>query len=133
LGTIIEFVSRVREVRNFTILISDRNKNVREYLRRELETEGYHVQLAISCQDVLRKIYQNEFIDLIIIDPDLFKEDEAGLFEKIGNRVPALPVILHTFSSDYHDKSNALHGVYFVEKNGNSIENLKKVVSELLF
>jgi DNA-binding NtrC family response regulator len=119
-------------VKEFTILISDRNKNVREYLRRELESEGYHIQLARSAQEVLRGVYQNEFIDLVILDPELFERDETGLLEKIGDRVPALPVILHTFSSDYHDKSNSLNGVYFVEKNGNSIEHLKTVVSKLL-
>ena len=120
-------------MKEFTILISDRNKNVREYLKRELESEGYHVQLARSAREVLGKVYQNKFIDLVILDPELFEGDEAGPLEKIGDRVPALPVVLHSFSADYHDKWNALSGVHFVEKNGNSIEHLKKVVSQLLY
>jgi DNA-binding NtrC family response regulator len=120
-------------VKEFTILISDRNKNVREYLRRELESEGYRVQLARSAREVLGKVYQNEFIDLVILDPDLLEGEETGLLEKICNRVPALPVVIHSFSTDYRDRPNALNGVHFVEKDGNSIEHLKEVVVRLLF
>jgi CheY-like chemotaxis protein len=37
----------------FTILIADRNPNVRELLKRELVAEGYSVQLARSSREVL--------------------------------------------------------------------------------
>lgn len=119
-------------MKEFTILISDRNKNVREYLRREMESEGYHVRLARSAREVLSTVFKTESVDLVILDPELFEGDELGFLERIGDRIPALPVVIHSFFSDYPDHSNALNGVYFVEKNGNSIEHLKKLVSTLL-
>ena len=39
--------------RQFTILISDRNRNVREFLKREMMGEAYRVRLAKSWREVL--------------------------------------------------------------------------------
>ncbi len=119
-------------MKEFTILISDRNRNVREFLRRELELEGYHVEMAKSAREILYWIYNKETVDLVILDPELFEAKEMSLLEKISDRVPSLPLILHAFSTDYPDTADVSSAVHFVEKKGSSIEHLKKVVSELL-
>jgi len=48
-----------------------------------------------------------------------------------GDRIPALPVVLHTFPSDYGNNLGSLNKAVFVEKVGNSIERLKEVISEM--
>jgi len=118
-------------VKEFTILISDRNRNVREYLKREFMAEGYRVITARSAQEILEWIYNNESIDLVILDPELPYSDEKSLLEKINDRVPSLPVVVHSFSPDYDDQSEMFDTVNFVEKNGSSIEHLKKEVFRL--
>ena len=52
----------------FIIMIADRNRNVRELLRRELESEGYQVRLAKDGRQVLRSINSDEPPDLLILD-----------------------------------------------------------------
>jgi len=116
----------------FAILIADRNPNVREFLKREMMAEGYRVRLAKNCREVLRWVYHYEPLDLVILDPDLPDASEVPLLEKLNDRIPTLPVVVHTFSTDYDTLINSSSPVAFVEKEGNSIEGLKKVVFDML-
>ena len=114
------------------ILIADRNSNVREFLRREMLAEGYSVELAENGREVLKWAYHREPADLLILDPDLPDADESLLLKKLKQRIPFLPVIFHTFFSDYLSASKIINPTEFVEKGGSSIEKLKKVVAEIL-
>lgn len=116
----------------FTILIADRNPNVREFLKREMTAEGYRVRLAKNGREVLRWIYHYEPLDLVILDPDLPDASDAPLLEKLNDRIPSLPVVVHTFSTDYHASKDDSLPVTFVEKEGNSIEDLKRIVADML-
>jgi DNA-binding NtrC family response regulator len=116
----------------FTILIADRNPNVREFLKREMMTEGYRVRLAKDSREVLKWAFSPAPLDLLILDPDLPDGEEVELFKQINDRIPQLPVVIHSFKTDYADYPEALIKTVFVEKQGNSIEYLKKVVSETL-
>jgi DNA-binding NtrC family response regulator len=116
----------------FTILISDRNRNVRKFLKRELMAEGYQVQLARSGREVLEWAYGHESIDLVILDLDLPDTSEIAILEKLEDRIPTLPVVIHAFLSDYENPPAVLNAAALVEKEGNSVERLKKVVSEIL-
>lgn len=116
----------------FTILIADRNPRVRNLLKREIMEEGYRVRLAKNARDVLRWVYHYEPLDLLIIDPDLPDAEDTFMLKKLNNRIPALPVIVHGYFTDYNGHSAVLKAAVFVEKRGNSIEYLKKVVSDIL-
>jgi len=94
--------------------------------------EGYRVRLAKNGREVLRWIYHYEPLDLVILDPDLPDATDAPLLEKLNDRIPTLPVVVHTFSTDYANSNGSSLPVVFVEKEGNSIENLKKVVADML-
>lgn len=118
--------------KEFKILVADRNQHVREFLKRELMAEGYRVRLAKNVQEVINKVYHTETLDLLILDPDLPGTDKLALLKKLQNRIPALPVVVHTYLADYTDTTNELSKLFFVEKSGNSVENLKKVVHEIL-
>ena len=114
------------------ILVADRNQHVREFLKRELMAEGYRVRLAKNVQEVLKRVYHTETLDLLILDPDLPGTDKLALLKKLGNRIPALPVVIHTYLTDYNDYTNELSKLAFVEKSGSSVESLKKMVHEIL-
>jgi len=118
--------------KKFTILIADRNRNVREFLKREMIEAGYSVRVAGNGREVLKWVYNYEPIDLLILDPDLPDAGELSILEKIVGRIPTLPVVVHAFSSDYANNPSVMDTIAFVEKNGSSIEHLKKVIFELL-
>ena len=118
---------------SFTILIADRNPHVREYLNREMAAEGYRVRLAENGRQVLKCSYDPEPLDLLILDPDLPDVDANTLVTRLADRIPALPMVIHTFLSDYNVPAINSGDIEFVEKQGSSIECLKQIVARLLF
>jgi DNA-binding NtrC family response regulator len=94
--------------------------------------QGYRIRLAENSKEVLKWAYRHKAIDLIILDPDLPDADELSLLEKLEDRIPSLPVIVHTFLADYANMPTVFNFAAFVEKSGNSIEYLKRVVFDIL-
>jgi DNA-binding NtrC family response regulator len=124
---------RMKRVRgHFTILIADRNRYVREFLRRELTGEGYEIILAKSAQEILDLIQEKRDVHLLILDVDVPCAKELSILEKAENRVPPLPVVVHSFFSDYGECTSQSGTTIFVEKMGSSVDQLKRVVSEVL-
>ena len=115
-----------------TILIADRNPHVRDFLSREMELEGYRVRLAKSGREILEWAYHHESIDLVILDLDLPDASEMAILEKLEDRIPTLPVVIHAFLADYDNHPAVLNAAALVEKEGTSVERLKKVVAEIL-
>jgi DNA-binding NtrC family response regulator len=113
----------------FTILIADRNRHVREFLLRELTADGYKVKLARSGEETLKTVYDQQPLHLVILDPDF--ADRSDTLEKIQDRIPAIPVVVHTLSPERLEGLWLSEAVTIVEKNGNSIVDLKEVVSSL--
>jgi len=118
--------------KGFTILIADRNRHVRELLKREMMAEGYRVRLAKNGREVLKQAYHHEPLDLLILDLDLPDAGEVAILESIEDRIPTLPVVVHSFLSDSANNRAVLSTAVFVEKKGSSIETLKKVAFEVL-
>ena len=118
--------------KRFTILIADRNAHVREFLKREMRAEGYHVRLAENGREVLKYAYDIEPLDLLILDPDLPDVDANRLFSRLADRIPALPTVIHSLLSDDNVPEISPGEMVFVEKHGSSIENLKQIVKNLL-
>ena len=116
----------------FTILIADRNPNVREFLKREMMAEGYRVRLAKDSREVLKWVFSQAPLDLLILDSDLPDASDVDIFEQLHDRIPQLPVVLHSLETDHANYTEALITTAFVEKQGNSVECLKKVVSQML-
>jgi len=116
----------------FTILIADRNSHVRSFLQREMTAAGYQVHLAESAGQVLKYAFLQEPLDLVIMDPDLPGAEDASLLQRLLDRVPALPVVVHSYPAEYANAATHPGKVVFVEKRGSSIERLKQVVQETL-
>ena len=116
----------------YNILIADRNPHVRELLRREMMLEGYQVKLAKTGREVINCTLRQDSFDLLILDPDLPDTDESFLLKKLGERIPPLPVVVHSFLSENKEQQDILTTATFVEKRGSSIDHLKKIVAEIL-
>ena len=123
----------MRKGEGYIILIADRNPHVREFLKREMSAEGYRVRLAENGREVLKRSYDPEPLDLLILDPDLPDVDATALIARLADRIPALPMVIHTFISDYHRPAVSAGEIAFVEKGGSSVESLKQIVERLLF
>ena len=118
--------------KQYTILIADRNPHVRTFLKREMVRDGYEVRLAATGEEALKLAYGSEPIDLLILDPDLPGTSHVSLMEKIGDRIPSLPVVVHGLSSESSPPAGNRNEVAFVEKDGGSIVNLKRAVPKVL-
>jgi len=116
----------------FTILVADRNPHVRRFLKREMMAEGYEVRLAKSAREVLELAFDREHLDLLILDLDLPDAGNLDILQKLQERFPVLPVVVHTFLSEYVNHSFVLSSAAFVEKEGSNIDRLKTVVREIL-
>ncbi|MBW1799248.1 MAG: response regulator [Deltaproteobacteria bacterium] len=116
----------------FTILIADRNCHVRGFLKREIEADGYRVLLARNGHDIFRYLYGHEDIDLLILDLDQPDISVSGLLQKLENRMPPIPVVIHSFLSDYVQYPQMMDMNALVEKNGSSIDLIKKVITKIL-
>ena len=116
----------------FIILIADRNRNVREFLRQEFEAEGYRVRLARDGREVSRMTRVGTAPDLLILDMDMPYVDGVKILEQLKDKEPSMPIVIHTTSMEYEDHSAVRQAAAFMEKTGDNIDHLKELVEETL-
>jgi DNA-binding NtrC family response regulator len=119
--------------KTYVILITDRNRHVRQFLKREFEIEGYRVLIAKDCEEVRSFLYTPEQIDLIILDPDLLNVLHVSFLKEICDRLPPIPLIIHGFFDDEPlVVPEECPQAVVVEKRGQSIDTLKQKVRQIL-
>jgi DNA-binding NtrC family response regulator len=116
---------------SFSILLTDRNRHVRELLRRELSREGYRVETARDGREVLGFLYHVAIVDLLILDLEIPYVGEVGLLRKLGQLMPELPVIIHSFSPEEGGPFMSVPMAAFLEKSENT-DRLKTMVRDVL-
>jgi DNA-binding NtrC family response regulator len=116
----------------FTILIADRNPHVRDFLRREMNSAGHEVRLAKNAREVLDLVYGPQPLDMAVIDPELPELEGLRLIQKLEDRIPPLPLVIHGFASEESPYAFGPNVVAIVRKRGNSVERLKRIISERL-
>jgi len=114
-----------------TILIGDRNKNIREFLKRELMAEGYNVKLAPNGREILNMVNGEDPPDLLIMDIFVQMIDGLIVLEQIKRPTPNIPVVVYTSLVEYKDHPIVKSADAFIEKNG-QIDKLTEVVFKLL-
>lgn len=113
------------------ILIADRNRHVREFLRRELGAEGYHVEVARDGRELLNLLDGDNPPHLLILDLEIPYLDELDIWARLKDHRPPVPVVIHTFLPDYPTHLMVPLAAAFLEKKGDTDE-LKAVVAELI-
>ncbi|MGA7562757.1 MAG: response regulator [Desulfobaccales bacterium] len=113
------------------ILIADRNRHVREFLRRELRAEGYRVEVAGDGREVLKLLESDEPPHLLILDLEIPNLDELEIWARLQDRQPPLPVVVHTFLPEYPTRLTFPMAAAFLEKQGDT-DHLKGTVAEVL-
>ncbi len=113
------------------ILIADRNRHVREFLRRELGAEGYQVVVAGDGRELLTLLSSGEPLHLLILDLEIPYLEELEIWARLQDRQPPLPVVIHTFLPEYPTRLTVPQAAAFLEKQGDT-DHLKAVVAEVL-
>jgi DNA-binding NtrC family response regulator len=116
----------------FTLLIADRNRHVRDFLRREFMADGYAVELAGDSGELSSIIEAEDPPDLIIIDLETPCSEGPEAIEKLLARNPLVPVVVHTFLSEEAAQEICERAAAFLEKRGNNIDHLKETVQAVL-
>lgn len=126
-------IEKQREITNsFTILIVDRNPHVREFLRRELTSEGYQTKIAKDGREVLQVTDAGESCELLILDLDMPGGSGLSVLETIQKCRPSLPVIIHTFVAEYEKHPAVQRAAGFWQKRGNNIDGFKATIAQVL-
>jgi DNA-binding response OmpR family regulator len=118
-------------VKEVTILIADRNPNVREFLKREMTAEKYRVITADDAKTLLKTAFELHPVDLVILDPDLPDMEVSDIIKKLNSRLPPLPVIIHALPEEQSDY-RAMHTGILIEKGSQSIEIIKRTIREMI-
>lgn len=116
----------------FTLLIADRNRHVRDYLRREFMADGYAVKLAKDDRELLSLIKDDVQTDLVILDLEMPYSAGLDVLKKLADHKPTMPVVVHTLQNDQASREATRMAAAFLEKRGNSIEHLKVAVGKIL-
>jgi len=117
--------------RKVTILIADRNPNVREFLKREMVAENYRVICAEDAKTMFKLMFDPFKMDALIIDPDLPDMEPPDVLDRLKIHYPTLPVIVHCLLEENGNLRLTSRGV-FIEKGGSSIEEIKRVLRKTI-
>jgi DNA-binding NtrC family response regulator len=113
------------------ILIADRNRHVRDLLRRELTAEGYQVEVAKDGREVLSRINGDDPPQLLILDLEIPYLDEPDVWARLQDRQSPLPVVIHSFLPEYPTHLTLPIPGAFLEKKGDT-DRLKTMVAEVI-
>lgn len=117
---------------SFTILIADKNRNVRDFLRREFSVPGVRIKLAKDGIELIELISLEPPPDLVICDLEMPFCNGLETLEQLQQLRPQLPVIIYTFLTEYAGDRAVAKASAFLEKTGDDVEKLKQAVFEAL-
>jgi DNA-binding NtrC family response regulator len=113
------------------ILIADRNRHVRDFLRRELTAEGYQVEVAADGREILNQINGDDPPHLLILDLEIPYLDEPEMWARLQDCQPPLPLVIHTLLPEYPTSQTCPMAAAFLEKRGDT-DHLKAVVADVI-
>lgn len=118
--------------KRFTLLIADKNKNVRDFLRREFAADGYTVHVANDCNELMGFIGSEQPPDLLIFDLEMPFAGGPETLAQVQCRKPLLPVVVHSFLTEPTADHAVLRAAAVLEKKGSNVDSLKQVVMDVL-
>ena len=118
--------------REYVILIADRNPRIRDFVQRELKSEGHRVYSADNADQLKNWIHRPGKLDALVIDPDMPGLEDPAAFGRMLAERPTLTVIFHCLASDCFSIRTPGRAVAFVEKSGQSVDLLKHKIRAIL-
>lgn len=115
---------------NFTVILADRNRHIRELLSRELGREGFEVKgcglgrVAASLAAVRA--------DLLVVDTDLPDLDALSVIQLVRSTRPRLPVAVYAYEEEDAAPCLTEPEVLFVPR-GDDPAQLVRAVRSMLF
>ena len=114
------------------ILVADRNPRIRNFLQRELKSEGHCVYTAESVDQLKQWFYRPSRLDALVIDPDMPGLDSKTHLSDLLSMRPGLAVIFHCLIKDGFSVRAPGRVLAFIEKSGQSIDLLKQQLRTIL-
>jgi CheY-like chemotaxis protein len=118
-------------MKKYVILIGDRNKNIRDFLKRELEAEGYEVMLAKDGREILSAACGHPGPDLVVMDLFLQADDGRRVLEEIQKANPKLPIIIYSSLVELKNDPFVKNAGAFIEKD-EPLDSLKTAILKFL-
>lgn len=116
----------------FKILVADRNRHVREFLKRELAYEGFLVDTAGDGKEVLERMAEGCAPDLLVLDLELPFVDGCQVALRLKELGLRIPVVVHSFPTDNKPPCALEEIGLFVEKSGENIQKLRETIWQCL-
>lgn len=109
--------------------MADRNRHVRDLLRRELGAEGYAIQEARDGHEVWLRLTGPEPPDVLILDLDIPYLEDLVEMANFRER-QAVPMIIYAYLGDYPEE-RLPRAAALLEKREDT-DRLKEVVAEVI-
>lgn len=116
---------------SYKILIADRNRHVRDLLRRELMAEGYDVSVAKDGRDAWVVLNGDDPPHLLILDLEIPYLEDLVEMAHFREGEPTLPLIIFSFLPEETEDRAVPQAAAFLEKKEDT-DRLKAVVAEVI-
>ena len=117
---------------NFTLLVIDDEKNIREGLAADFEMDGYDVKIAANGDEGLEFLSKGD-IDLVITDLRMPGTSGEDVLKKVTREMPGIPVIVLTGHGSIDAAVSAMqNGAYDFLTKPLNLEHLELVVKRAL-
>ncbi|WP_291327069.1 hypothetical protein [Desulfovibrio sp. UCD-KL4C] len=113
------------------ILIVERNRRMRDFLRREFSRRNFLVEDAGNGNELFLKLDSDITTHLVVLAVNTPEGLDRGLLQQLITNYPNVPVILHSYLEELSDDPFLQKVAGMVEKSGN-LENLTRMVSIVL-
>ena len=117
---------------NFTLLVIDDEKNIREGLATDFEMDGYNVKVAANGQEGIDFLEKGN-IDLVITDLRMPVVSGEDVLKKVTAEMPGIPVIVLTGHGSIDSAVSAMqNGAYDFLTKPLNLNHLELVVKRAL-
>ena len=115
----------------FNILVAERNRHVRDFIRRELAAEGYQVESVRDGHELFTRLTATPLPDILILDLEIPFLSEEDLLARLYDDYPHLPIVIHSFFPDELQPDQGPQAAAILEKK-EDIQRLRETVAEVL-
>jgi len=112
------------------LLVTERNGNIRDLLRREFAEEGFEVDVAADASSLRDRLEVRAGYALAVLDEELPNAGAEPVLAICSRLAPETSVILHVFPGGEHEDGE--DGVACVVEKSGDFERLKRAVFDVL-